>query len=74
MTEVIREREIHDVHSEGNGAGWAVAALVVIALVLFLIFGLPALRSTDTGGTNVNIPDQIDVNVGGSGQGGGGGY
>jgi hypothetical protein len=67
MAEVIREREIHEVHNEGSGAGWAVAAVVVIALVLFLIFGLPALRNVDTGGTNVNIPDQIDVNVGGGG-------
>jgi len=56
MAEVIREREVHDVHSEGGSAGWAVAAVVIIALVLFLIFGLPLLRNDTPEGTNINPP------------------
>lgn len=68
MVDTVREREVHDVHHEGSGSGWAIAAVVIIALILLLIFGLPALRGVaPDGGTNVNIPDEIDVNVGGGG-------
>jgi hypothetical protein len=63
MVEQVREREIHDIHHSDSGSGWAIAAVVIIAVILFLIFGLPALRGVDNSGTNVNIPDSIDVNV-----------
>jgi hypothetical protein len=58
-------REIH--HNNGDGgAGWFIAAIVIIALILLVIFGLPRLggNTEETPGTQINIPDQIDVNVG----------
>jgi hypothetical protein len=44
--------------------------ILVVAVVLFLLFGLPAIRNND-GGTNVTVPERVDVNVNnpsGSGQ------
>lgn len=69
MVDTIREKEVHDIHHhDESGSGWAVAAIVIIALILFLIFGLPALRGGESdGGANINIPDTVDVNVGGGG-------
>lgn len=54
----------------GAGAGgWGVAVVLVVLVALALLFGIPALRNAG-GGTNVTVPDAIDVNVN-PGQGGG---
>jgi hypothetical protein len=48
-----------------SGLGFLVG-LVVLLLAAFLLFyyGVPALRRTGVGGgTNINVPRQIDVNV-----------
>lgn len=51
----------------GSGAGgWAIAIVLVVIVALALLFGLPALRNAG-GGTQVNIPDSIDLNVNGGG-------
>lgn len=52
--------------SAGSGAGWTLAIiLVVLVAALLILFGLPALNNTpaDTG-TDVNLPDEVNVNVG----------
>ena len=46
--------------NNGNGAGAVWAGVLVIVLVLIFIFwGLPRIR--DTGGNNINIPDEIRI-------------
>jgi predicted metalloprotease len=58
-----------------SGMGMVIGIIVVILVVILLVlFGLPALRGgggTDVpdtnapagGGTEINIPDKVDVNV-----------
>ena len=42
-----------------------IVMLVVLLILGYLgfVYGLPALRQMTSGGTQVNIPNQIDVNV-----------
>lgn len=49
----------------GGGMGMIIGAIVlVLVLVLLFVYGIPALRnSSNSGGTEVNIPDKVDVNV-----------
>ena len=50
-------------HSD-SGMGFFIGLLVVIVLgVLFFAYALPAMRSDNSGGTNINVPDRINVNV-----------
>ena len=51
--------------SSSSGAGWAIAVVLAIVVILALVFGIPALR--DSGTPAVSIPDTIDVNVGAGG-------
>jgi len=47
-----------------SGMGFFVGLLVVIILaVLFFVYALPALRNSGSGGTNLNVPDRINVDV-----------
>jgi len=48
-----------------SGAGWGVAVVLAIVVILALLFGIPALRNSSA--PAVNVPDTIDVNVGGGG-------
>ncbi len=49
----------------GSGMGMVIGIIVlVIILALFFVYGLPALRNGGSdSGTDVNVPDSIDVNV-----------
>jgi len=49
----------------GNGVGMILGVIIVIVvLVLLFVYGLPAIRGNNADeGTNINIPDQIDINV-----------
>ena len=52
----------------GGGAGLVVGVIVAIILVvLFFVYALPALRpvpgNQGDGGTTIQIPDKLDVNV-----------
>lgn len=58
-----------------SGMGFMMG-MILLLVVLFLLFyyGLPAIRNAGSGGTSVNIPDKVDVNVNpGSGGGTSGG-
>lgn len=49
--------------STGGGVGLIVGAIILLAIVvLFFVYGLPALRGTDKG-TTVNVPEQVQVDV-----------
>lgn len=53
---------IHEHGSSDSGMSFIVGAiLIVVALLLFVFYGLPYLRNTGT--PQVNVPSQIDVNV-----------
>jgi len=55
--------------SGDSGGGGLIAGILALVVVLILLayFGLPlfnrAARSVGTGGTQINIPEQVDVNV-----------
>lgn len=59
MAEVEHPEHVH--HDSGMGIG-LIIGLIVLLIVVFLLFyyGLPYLRG---GGTQVNVPDKVDVNV-----------
>lgn len=48
----------------GNSMGIIVGLIVVLVLgYLFIMFGLPALGQMKLGGSQINVPSKIDVNV-----------
>ncbi len=52
------------VESNGNGSGFLVGIILLILFVLALIYyGLPYLNAGMNAGTQVNVPDKVDVNV-----------
>jgi hypothetical protein len=54
----------------GAGVGMILGVvLVLVILVLFFVYGLPALRGGNNEGTNINIPDDINVTVDGGSNG-----
>lgn len=65
MATIINNPDSGGDNSSG-GMGMVIGAIVlVLILILFFVYGLPALRgnSGSDNGTQVNVPDQIDVNV-----------
>lgn len=54
---------------QGNGGGTGMiigAVVLLIVVVLFFVYGLPAMRNSGSD-TNVNVPDEIQVDVNDSG-------
>ncbi len=50
-------------NNSGGGTGMIVGLIVLVVLgYLFFVYGLPALRQTQSG-TQINVPSKIDVNV-----------
>jgi hypothetical protein len=48
----------------GGGAGMLIGAIVLIlVLIIFFVYGLPALRGSSNKGNTINVPDKIDVDV-----------
>lgn len=53
----------------GNGVGMILGVVIALVVIfLFFVYGLPAIRGGNDGGTNINVPEQIDVNVNGGQQ------
>ena len=51
-----------------DNSGGPIMIIIVLIVLLVLgylgfVYGLPALRQITSGGTQINIPNQIDVNV-----------
>jgi len=52
-----------DTGSNSSSAGLIVGiVLAIIIIFLFIAYGLPAIRKQNSG-TNINVPDRIDINV-----------
>ncbi len=67
-TEIVHE---HDHTAGGDSSGAVVGIILLAILVLFLVyaFGSGAFRGIlGNGGTNVQIPDKVNVNVQGPGK------
>ncbi len=53
-------------NEKDSGGGFFVGMiLVVLFIILFIFYGLPLLQrgGQQSGGTNIQVPEQIDVNV-----------
>jgi hypothetical protein len=51
-------------NNDSSSAGLIIGLILIIAvLVLFFVYGLPALRNNASKGTTINVPDKVDVNV-----------
>jgi hypothetical protein len=73
MATVIHNTTPRTREDTGSGLGVILAVILVIALaVLLFVFGVPALRG-NYGGSTINVPDKINVDVGGSAGGSTGG-
>lgn len=50
---------------DSSGPMGMIIGLVILAVLGYLgfVYGLPALREMQSGGTEINIPSTIDVNV-----------
>lgn len=55
--------------SSSSGAGWGLAIVIGLIVILALLFGIPALSNLGGGGPAVSVPESIDVNVGAGGAG-----
>lgn len=65
MATVINNPDTSSAESN-SGVGIIVGVvLAIVILFLFFSYALPAMRGNN-GGTNVNIPEKVDVNVNGS--------
>lgn len=65
MADIIHEHTTTErpIERNSNGIGFLIGAVfLLLALFLLFYYGLPALRSVG-GGTQVNVPKQIDVNI-----------
>lgn len=64
MATVINNPGQGDGDNSGGGAGLIIGVIVaIVIIVLFVVYGIPALKSGSDSGTQVNVPDQIDVNI-----------
>lgn len=69
--ETVREREI--IERDPGGGPWGVIAAIIGAVVLVLLIWFLFAGMRDTGdGTDIEVPDQIEVDVNDGGDAGGG--
>lgn len=66
--EPVREREIiREEPRDRSGAGALLAVLLLVIVLILFIVGLPNLGIGGEG-TQINIPDQFDINIDQNGQ------
>ncbi|MBP7967071.1 hypothetical protein KAZ66_02245 [Candidatus Woesebacteria bacterium] len=47
-----------------SGMGFLFGVILLIVFMFFLFyFGLPAIQNSIGGGTQINVPDKVDINV-----------
>jgi predicted metalloprotease len=67
MATIINNPDSGDGGNNGGSTGTIVGIIVLVLIViLFLAYGLPAIRgggAGNDGGTNVNVPESVDVNL-----------
>lgn len=65
MTTIVNTPQPANNSSGPTGIIMALIALIVVLVLVYLgfVYGLPALRQMKSGGTQINVPDKIDVNV-----------
>lgn len=61
MAEVVHH--VNDGDRNNNSNLLLGIILIIVLVILFFVFGLPMLQNTGNGGTNVSVPEQVDVNV-----------
>lgn len=62
MTTIINTPQPKE--DSGGGMGMVIGLVVIVLLgFLFFVYGLPAIRQIKLGGTEINVPDKIDVTV-----------
>jgi len=68
---IIMETNVEVQKQRGDGTGIGVILGIILALVVilvFLVYGIPGLRDKEENkNIDIQVPDKIDVNVGGSG-------
>ena len=48
----------------GSPMGWIIGLVILVVLgYLGYVYGLPALKNLQTGGVQINIPENVNVNV-----------
>lgn len=51
-----------------NDSGGPLGMIIVIVVLVVLgflayVYGLPALQNMQSGGTQINVPDKVDINI-----------
>lgn len=51
-------------NNSGGPMGMIIGLIVLVVIViLFFVYGLPLLQQMQLGGTQINVPSKIDINV-----------
>lgn len=51
-------------NNSGGGIGMIIGLIVLVVIgYLIYVYGFPAFRQMQSGGTQINVPSKIDVNV-----------
>lgn len=70
MATIINNPDSGTSDNASGGAGMLIGAIVLILiLIIFFVYGLPAIRGSSTKGNTINVPDKVQVDVNGSGSG-----
>lgn len=69
MTTIVNSPTPNNGDSGGAGTGLIIAVIAIVAAILiglFFVYALPELRrmgAQEDNGTDINIPDQVDINL-----------